>query len=99
MVGMKHATLKSLATIEDIPGAIRPHPQLTERKPGIFYRKSNAILHFHEDPAGLFADLKTVTGSGFERLPVNTAEERKTLLAASTHYSMPELATVHEPDA
>ena len=34
-------------------------PSLVERSRGIFYRRGVAVLHFHEDEAGLFADLKT----------------------------------------
>ena len=52
---------------------------VTERKRGIFYRKSQAMLHFHEDPAGFFADLRLP--HGWTRLPVNTAAERRRLLS------------------
>ena len=31
---------------------------LTERTPGTFYRRSRAFLHFHADPAGIFADVR-----------------------------------------
>jgi hypothetical protein len=37
----------------------------------VFYRGSRAFLHFHEDPAGLFADVRTADGSDFERLKVD----------------------------
>jgi hypothetical protein len=37
-------------------------------------------LHFHEDPAGLFADLST--GPDFDRYPVNSREEQRALLTA-----------------
>ena len=51
-----------------------------EKRPGIFYRKSKSFLHFHEDRAGLFADLSV--GDDFNRYPVNTRREWKVLLAA-----------------
>jgi len=51
---------------------------LTEKKRGTFYRKSSAFLHFHEDPAGLFADVRD--GDDWKRFPVNTAREQRTLL-------------------
>jgi hypothetical protein len=41
--------------------------------------KSRAFLHFHEDPAGLFADVRTAPV--WERCPVNTRAEQKSLLA------------------
>jgi hypothetical protein len=52
---------------------------LKERKRGAFYRKSAGFLHFHEDPAGLFADLKV--GGDWERFRVSTPEEQSDLLA------------------
>ena len=76
---MKHAGVTALDALEDVLSAVRARTELTERKPGIFYRKSAAFLHFHEDPGGLFADVKI--GKSFERLCVSTPEERKALLA------------------
>jgi hypothetical protein len=35
------------------------------------------MLHFHEDPAGFFADARL--GPAWTRLPVNTAAERRRL--------------------
>jgi hypothetical protein len=77
---MKHATNDTLRGISELLGRIRAKHGISEKKLGIFYRKSNAFLHFHEDPAGLFADLKI--GAQFERYPVNTQRERTALLAA-----------------
>jgi hypothetical protein len=78
---MRHATPATLDTIEDLLARVRAHPELTERKRGAFYRKSAGFLHFHEDPAGLFADLKTQC-KGFERFKVDTPAEREAMLAA-----------------
>jgi hypothetical protein len=75
---MKHASSDALCAISDLLEQIRSREGLTEKKLGIFYRRSNAFLHFHEDPAGLFADLKA--GSEFDRYPVNTKRERAALL-------------------
>ena len=74
---MRHARAATLDALEDILTALRGHEELRERKRGIFYRKSTAFLHFHEDPAGLFADLRV--GGAFERFPVNTPRERRAL--------------------
>ena len=52
---------------------------LKEKQRGVFYRKSAAFLHFHEDPAGLFADLRA--GPDWERLPVGTRGEQAIVLA------------------
>ena len=75
---MKHATPIALDALEVLLAQIRAVDGLTERKRGVFYRKSSALLHFHEDPAGFFADVRT--GPAWERLPVNSAKERKALL-------------------
>jgi len=56
------------------------HPALVEKRPGIFYVSGKAFLHFHEDPAGLFADLRL--GGDWQRFPVNSPEEQAALLAA-----------------
>ena len=75
---MKHAGSAALDTVEPLLAQIRSLPSLTERKRGVFYRKSSAFLHFHEDPAGIFADVRTA--SGWLRLAANTLAERRELL-------------------
>jgi hypothetical protein len=76
---MKHAGSEALDVIEDLLVALRQRAALRERKRGIFYLKSRSFLHFHEDPAGIFAD---VTHAGkMARLRVQTRRERKALLA------------------
>lgn len=77
---MKHATATALSELADLLDQIRSKPGLNEKKPGIFYRKSKSFLHFHEDPEGLFADLRA--GGDFDRYPVNTRQEWNVLLAA-----------------
>jgi hypothetical protein len=77
---MKHASVQTLQRLSDLLDEIRQRERLKEKKLGIFYRKSKSFLHFHEDPAGIFADL--TVGGTFDRYPVNTAKERKELLAA-----------------
>ncbi len=57
---------------------LRAHETLREKKRGTFYRKSSAFLHFHEDPAGLFADVKL--SGDFVRFRVSTPRERAALL-------------------
>jgi hypothetical protein len=76
---MKHAGSEALRGLVGLLGQIRAKDGLKEKKPGIFYRKSKAFLHFHEDPAGLFADLNA--GAGFDRYPVNTEREWAALLS------------------
>lgn len=77
---MKHATDETLAQIAPLLDQIRDRiPPLKEKGTGKFYLKSSAFLHFHDDPAGIFADLK-VAGD-WQRFPVNTEAESAALLA------------------
>jgi len=76
-----HRTLTSLlVSIEHLLDQIREKEGIKEKKLGIFYGKSKSFLHFHEDPAGLFADLSV--GANFDRYPVSTKQEWKMLLKA-----------------
>lgn len=76
---MRHAREAALDTIEDLLVEIRGHQSLTERKRGAFYRKSAGFVHFHEDPAGMFADLK-VAGE-WRRFRVTTRVEQRRFLS------------------
>jgi hypothetical protein len=77
---VKHAQAEALARIAPLLAALRRDARLKERGAGKFYLRSSAFLHFHEDPAGLFADLKC--DGDWQRFPVNTAAEREQLLAS-----------------
>jgi hypothetical protein len=77
---MKHASSAALGGLSELLDRVRQRDGLKEKKFGIFYRKSKAFLHFHEDPAGLFADLSV--GADFDRYPVNTKREWTALLSA-----------------
>jgi len=77
---MKHASATALHGLAELLGQIRVKEGIKEKKLGIFYRKSKSFLHFHEDPAGLFADLRV--GADFDRYPVNTKKEWEVLLTA-----------------
>lgn len=78
---MRHARDQELDRIEGLLIELRALPGLVERKRGIFYRKSKAFLHFHEDPKGLFADLSGP--QGFDRIEVTSPEGQAALLAAA----------------
>ncbi len=76
---MRHATDSALDKLEGLLSEIRKrHGNLRERKRGAFYRAGRGWLHFHEDPAGLFADLKI--GGSFARFRVSTRAEQGVLL-------------------
>jgi hypothetical protein len=74
---MKHASAASLDRLEDLLCCLRGISGLSEKRPGIFYKGGRAFLHFHEDPAGLFADLRIA--DDWARFPVNNIEEQRLL--------------------
>jgi hypothetical protein len=76
---MKHAGAAALDQLEPLLEQIRAISGLKERSRGVFYLRSKAFLHFHEDPAGLFADLRTADGRDFERLKVDEPEGQRAL--------------------
>jgi hypothetical protein len=77
---MRHADPDSLTHLEPLLAELRALSPLKEKKPGTFYRGSRAFLHFHEDPTGLFADVRL--GQEWERARVTTQMEQKRLLRA-----------------
>ena len=79
---MKHAGPETLKQLEPLIVRIRLLGALREKTPGAFYVKSSAMLHFHEDPGGIFADVKR-DGQWF-RLPVNTPGEQNRLIRLLT---------------
>jgi hypothetical protein len=72
---MKHATPVALDALEPLLVELRRVPALVERKRGSFYRGPRAFIHFHEDPAGFFADAKL--GPAWQRFDVTTARQRR----------------------
>jgi hypothetical protein len=77
---VRHATAADLDRIEPLLDRLRAFDELVEKKRGVFYRRSRAFLHFHEDPSGLHVDVRL--SSEFERFRVETPDEQKDLLAA-----------------
>ncbi|MBC7474564.1 MAG: hypothetical protein H7263_09760 [Candidatus Sericytochromatia bacterium] len=55
---MKHAQENILDKFVIKINKIRDLTDLKEKKKGIFYKKSSAFLHFHQDNNLLFVDLK-----------------------------------------
>lgn len=78
---MKHAGPAALDRLEPLIARLRALHGLKEKGHGVFYRRSRAFLHFHEDPSGLHADVR-LAGDDFERFRVETEEEREALFAA-----------------
>jgi hypothetical protein len=75
---MKHAGPAALARISPLLEELRARPLLRERRLGVFYLKSRAFLHFHDDPSGIFADVQLA--EDFVRLPVTSSSQQSDLL-------------------
>ncbi len=71
---VKHAGSQTLSNLESVLQVLRSYDALIEKTPGSFYLKSKAFLHFHEDAAGLFVDLKE-DFLNFRRYRVSTRVE------------------------
>jgi hypothetical protein len=71
---MKHAGRGAVEALNDLLTSLRTRTDLVERRPGIFYARGRAFLHFHEDRVGLFADLRD--RGDWQRFPVNCPDER-----------------------
>lgn len=79
---MRHARAEALDRLEPLLEELRGLPGLVEKGRGIFYRRGKAFLHFHEDPAGLFADLRGEAGE-FDRFDVTARASWPALVAQS----------------
>jgi hypothetical protein len=78
---VKHASESTLETLDDLLGRLRSFEGLVEKGPGVFYRKSKAFLHFHEDPKGIFVDVRLRSDDPFTRLPVTAPHQQATLVS------------------
>jgi hypothetical protein len=75
---VRHTRAQALNELEPFLERLRAVPGLVEMNRGVFYVRSKAFLHFHEDPSGLHADVRL--GPEFSRFRVETQEERDDLL-------------------
>jgi hypothetical protein len=75
---LKHAGPGTLARIAPLLEQLRARSALREVRPGVFELKSRAFLHFHDDPSGIFADVRLA--DRFVRLPVTSGSEPSDLL-------------------
>ncbi len=76
---VRHATPEDLGGLVSLLGRLRAIEGLVERRPGVFYRRSRAFLHFHHDPKGMFVDVRL--GEEFVRVPVGTSAQQADLVA------------------
>ncbi len=72
---MKDSTIETLAPLLNV---LRGYPVLQEVRPTVFHLGGRDFIHFHEEPDGLFADVRLSRGR--LRLPVSTSPEQAELL-------------------
>jgi hypothetical protein len=77
---MAHADEAALQRLLPLLRQLREIKGLREMKPGIFYLKGSAFIHFHDEAGALVADLKKSGGSGFDRYPVDTPPGQRKLV-------------------
>tara|TARA_R110002072_G_scaffold45054_2_gene125471 strand:- start:282 stop:557 length:276 start_codon:yes stop_codon:yes gene_type:complete len=81
---MAHANYEDLADLEPILDLVRTWAGIQERKPGTFYLRGRAFLHFHTKGERRWADARTGAewGPELDIAPSATAKERKVFLKA-----------------
>ena len=77
---MAHADPKALEPLLPLLRQLREIKGLKEVKPGIFYCRGAAFVHFHDEQGALVADLKRASGSGFDRYPLATPQAQRKLV-------------------
>jgi len=77
---MAHADEAALERLLPLLRQLREIKGLREMKPGIFYLKGSAFIHFHDEAGALVADLKKAGGSGFDRYAVDSPPGQRKLV-------------------
>ena len=72
---MKAATLACIAPLLEY---LRAHPALREVRPTVFHLDGRDFIHFHEEAAGIVADVRLAKGQ--IRMPVSLESEQAELL-------------------
>jgi len=76
---VKHAGSNAIEKLAPLLAKLRAREPLQEKRPGVFYLRSRAFIHFHEDEAGLFVDVR-LRAADFERMRVTTSKEQAVLV-------------------
>jgi hypothetical protein len=77
---MAHADPKALEPLAPLLRQLRDIKGLKEVRPGTFYLRGAAFIHFHDEQGLLSADLKKPGGSGFDRYLIATPPEQRKLV-------------------
>ena len=77
---MARAGSEALQKLLPVLRQLREIKGVREERPGIFYARREAFIHFHDEDGRLHADLKKPGGSGFDRYPLDSAAEQRKLV-------------------
>jgi len=77
---MRQATLDRIAPLLDV---LRAHPALSEARPTEFQLDGRDFLHFHDEPDGVFADVRLTEGR--VSMPVSSSSEQAEFLERIDH--------------
>jgi len=77
---VKQATLDRIAPLLEV---LRAHPGLSEVRPTEFQLDGRDFLHFHDEPDGVFADVRLTEGR--VSMPVSSSSEQAELLERIDH--------------
>ena len=81
---MKHAGPHALDRLEPLLAQLRALDGIAEKTRGIFYVSRVGFLHFHQDGADLFCDLRPGPGAAFQSLPASDPQQQQRVLAAAS---------------
>ncbi len=76
---MKHASKNTIQRLAPFLEQVRRLPSLKEKKPGVYYLRSKAFMHFHEEGVEIYADVR-LTQPGFDRFHCSTKQQQQELL-------------------
>ena len=76
---MAHVDEATLQRLLPLLRQLREIKGLREMKPGIFYLKGSAFIHFFDEAGKVVADLKKAGGAGFDRYAVDAAPGQRQL--------------------
>lgn len=90
LASVKHASESTLEGLSAFLDRLRSIDGLVEKRPGVFYRRSKAFLHFHEDPSEIFVDIRVKIDDPFTRRPVTTRSQQSELVSTIMRALQPE---------
>ena len=74
---MTRAGPEALATLQEVLRQVRAIASLREKQPGTFQLLGQPYVQFGEADGKLHAELRKLSGTGFDRYPVATVPEQR----------------------